>query len=511
MESPRVYAPAADASVPPVIDSSARKDEALGTTAARSVGWVVVDKWGSRIVTLVTIAVLGRMLAPEDFGVVALASMFMTFAGIFVDQGFGKALIQRQDLRPEHIDTAFGAAVGVAIVLTASTMLAAPWIAAGVSEPTLAPVLQWLAIGLVIDALAGAHYALLERAFKFKSLAIRRLTSSLAGAVVGIGCAIAGYGVWSLVAQTLVSSVVGLIALWLASDWRPRGLPKIKALRELWPVGFGVLGIELLGFFGAHTDRMVVAAFLGAQALGWYFMAMRIVGIMVEIFASIFSAVSLPMFSRLQDDHARLREWLYRLTGASSAAALPCFALAAALAPVLLPFVLGEQWTASVPIFQILALLGTINAVAYFDRNVLLATGRAKDALLLTLGQSILGVVLILIAAPYGVLAVAAAVVARQYLYWPIRLALLRRAVGIVPRQYLAQWARPLLASLLMAISVYCIAWYWPEASHSPVLYLIGSSLVGVAIYLLVLRLIHPRLYTDLHVTVEHMRRARRT
>lgn len=480
--------------------------DALAQTAARSMGWVVVDRWGTRFASLLTMIVLGRLLAPNDFGLIALASLFISFAGIFVDQGFGKALVQREVLRADHIDTAFWAAVIMAGILTTLIVLAAPLLAAGAQSRDIVPILRWLALGLLLDSLAATPMALLEREFRFKSLAIRRVVSTVAGGAAGIGCAFAGYGVWSLVAQQLVSGVVGLIVLWSATRWRPRGGPKRIALRELWPMGFGVLGIELLGFFGSQSDRLLVGAFLGTQALGCYFMAMRIVGIMVEIFASIFSAVSLTTFSRLQNDLGRLREWLYRLTGASSAVTLPCFALAAALAPVLFPFVLGEQWLPSVPVFQILALLGAINSVAYFDRSVLLATGKAREALLLTLGQSLVGVVLVLLAAPHGVLAVAVAVVARQYVYWPARLYVLRAAIGIQPRRYLAQWVRPFVAALAVSAIVYAVVWHWPPTMLAALTYLAVGSVLGFALYLLTLRVVHPRLFVDLRTMLRQLR-----
>src|SRR5690606_38746681 len=145
--------------------------ESLGRTAARSVGWVVVDRWGTRIASLLTILVLGRLLTPADFGLVALAAIFMTFAGIFVEQGFGKALIQRETLTAKHSDSAFWASLAMAIAMTAGTILVAPIVAAAADAPELAAVLRWLSIGLIINALTCTPYALLERDFKFKTLA----------------------------------------------------------------------------------------------------------------------------------------------------------------------------------------------------------------------------------------------------------------------------------------------------------------------------------------------------
>jgi O-antigen/teichoic acid export membrane protein len=482
--------------------------ESLGRKAMRSVGWVVVERWGNRLATLLSVLVLGRLLAPSDFGLVAMALIFITISGLIVEQGYNKALIQRQDLRPEHMDSTFWTSLVVAVVFMGATVAASPYIARAVNAPELSDVLRWLSVSLLIRALTCTPYALLERDFQFKTLAIRRLLSTVSGAVVGVAMAYGGFGVWSLVAQTLVSSGVGLFVLWAATDWRPRGLPSSRALRELWPVGFSTLGIELLSFVGLQVDRIAVAAFLGTEALGWYFMAMKIVTIMIEIFSSVFAAVSMPVFSRLQSDKAQLCTWLYRLTGASSAVALPCFALAAALAPLLLPWLLGAQWTPSVPIFQILALLGAVDALAYFDRNALLASGQSKEAFLLTLGQSALGAVLVFAAAPFGVIAVAIAVVARQYLYWPIRVRILKRAIGVEPRRYFAQWVRPFVAALLMSMAVVALQWRWPALPTATLIHLIAGGLLGGALYLAALRVIYPRIYLDAREMILRQRRA---
>src|SRR5690606_11126343 len=134
---------------------------------------------------------------------VALAAIFMTFAGIFVEQGFGKALIQGETLTAKHSESAFWAELAMASVMTAGTILVAPIVAAAADAPELAAVLRWLSIGLMIHALTCKPYALLESDFKFKTLAIRRLASTVVAGPVGIAMALAGYGLWSLVGHTL--------------------------------------------------------------------------------------------------------------------------------------------------------------------------------------------------------------------------------------------------------------------------------------------------------------------
>jgi PST family polysaccharide transporter len=476
----------------------AASEASVGSLVARSVGWVVLDRWGTRCISLAMLVVLGRLLVPADFGLVSLASLYVSFVGMFVEQGFARALIQRAELRQEHIDTAFWMAVGVGVVLTTATVVAAGWLAHAINLPDLAPVLRWLSLGLLFNAFSAIPAALLERSFDFKSLAIRRMASTLIGGIAAVIVALKGGGVWSLVVQVLTSWVVGIFVLWSASSWRPRANFSVPALRELWPVGSGILGIDILTFAGSEADRLVVGAFLGAEALGLYFMAMRIVTIMLEIFSSIFSGVAMSMFSRLQNDREQLRHWLYRLTRASSAVTVPCFALAAGVAPVALPLVIGPQWTSSVLIFQVLCLLGALNAVAWFDRTALVATGQARTAFLMALGQTILGLILVVGAAPLGVMAVAIAVVARQYLYMPVRVWTMKRAIGVRARTYVVQWLRPGIAALMLFVMIIAAQGLLPGFADHAVLVAIAVAIPACALYVAMMRWQDPELFREL-------------
>jgi O-antigen/teichoic acid export membrane protein len=466
--------------------------------AVSGVGWIAADKWSNRLMGLVVLTVLGRLLTPTEFGLVALATAFMALANVFVDQGFGRAIVQRKELTSGDTSTAFWISLASSGLLALLTVIFAPLISSLFGEgDRLTPIIQWLSVGLLVNALSSMPAALLEREFRFKSLAIRRFVGTVLGGASAILLALLGFGVWALVAQTLVAAVAGLITLWLATTWRPRLEFSRASLRALWAVGGSIIGIELIGLVNSQADRLLIGAFLDAEALGYYYLAMRIVSIMVELFSSVFSGVALTTFSRLQSDRPRMLAWFYKLTSLSSSFAIPFFALAAITAPVVIPLVFGPQWEGSVTIFRILCFLGALNAVAYFDRSVLLAVGRAKSALLLTLGQSVLGVVLVVVALPMGVVAVAVAVALRQYLYWPVRLITLKRNVGVAPGRYWAQWFRPFLVSLVVIAGSLGIGALLPGLIDAPVPFLAvhaGWAAVGFGLGLWV---VDRTLYSD--------------
>lgn len=428
-------------------------DDGLRRKATRSIGWVVIERWSSRIISLAVLAVLTRLIGPDDFGVISLATVFVAVLQVFVDSGFSKALIQKKELGPKDASTAFWTSLTSSIVLAAALVAAAPWLSALLGEPTLAPVLQVLAAGLPISALSRTPAALLERDFGFKALSIRQVIGAFAGAVVAVPMALFGFGVWALVAQILGTSLVAVITLWASTPWRPRWEFSWQSFRSLWAVGVTVLGIELLDAVQANIDKLVIGAFFTTNELGVYYLAQRIGTILVELVTTVISRVSFTTFSRVQDDPERLNRIFRQLTFAASAVSIPIFGLVALLSPQIVPFVFGPNWEDSIPILWVLAPGWALAAVMYFDRTVLLATGHAKTALSLALFQNVVGIGLVFALVPFGVLGVAFSRLAR-IVTWPVRLAILRRVASIDVWAYLLQMFRCLAAIALPLVAV---------------------------------------------------------
>lgn len=446
-------------------------------------GWAIVEKWSTRLVSLIVLLVLGRLLEAQDFGLVALGTVFMTFMNIFVDQGFGRALVQRRDIAASHTSTAFWVSLVGSVVLAALLIVGAPFVAAALGEADLSPVIQVMSIGLVLYALSSIPQALLEREFGFRALARRRVVATAFGGIAAVLGALAGWGVWSLVLQVLITAAVGVVVLWRASPWRPRFMFSLNSARDLWPTGLSVIGIEFVGFLNSQSDKLIVGAVLDATALGYYFFAMRIISIMIELFSTVMSSISLTTFSRLQDDREELRTWLYRLSAVSCLIAIPAFACLATVAQEAVPLVFGPQWSESVLLVQILCVLGAVNAIAVFDRSALLAVGRNRLAFSLTFGQALVGIGFVVAALPAGVTGVAVAVAARQILWWPVRLVALKHALGVSPMRYLSIWMRPALVSTAAAAVAYVLVDRVWDLSAAPILYvLVGAVIVGTLI-----------------------------
>ncbi|MDO9439610.1 MAG: oligosaccharide flippase family protein, partial [Beijerinckiaceae bacterium] len=175
------------------------ENDGLRQQATRSVGWIILERWTSRLLTLVVIAVLTRLLSPEDFGLVAMATVVMALLQVFVDSGFATVLVQRKTLEPRDTSTAFWTQLAISVVLYIALFVSAPLLAYLFGEPRLAGVHQVIGLGLPISALSQVPSALLERSFGFRSLAVRQVLGALCGAAAAVPIAFAGGGVWALV------------------------------------------------------------------------------------------------------------------------------------------------------------------------------------------------------------------------------------------------------------------------------------------------------------------------
>jgi len=398
--------------------------------------------------------VLGRLLEPKHFGVVALAVIVIDLGQMLINRGFGASIVQRQDLTDEHLDSAFWFSVAAGLALTAAFGLSAGVIADAFDEPQLAAVLRVLAFNWVLGAFASVPRNILQRELRFRSLALRQLVAVTVSGAVGIGLAVAGHGVWSLVVQALVQSAVSVAVLWAVSPWRPRWRASVQRLREMQGFATSVVGIDLLRFFAVRGEGFVIGAAVGPVSLGYYAVATRFHQLLNEAFTSTVGVVAFPVFSRLQDERERRQRALFSVLRMTSLAAFPAFGLVAVLAPEIIKGVFGTRWEPSVVLAQLLALHGLRYSITYFISSVVVSTGMAALELRLTIVGVAVKAVALAIGVQWGVIGVTWAVVAASYVTLPLTLWALWRTTGITARTYLRQVVEPGVAALVMVAVV---------------------------------------------------------
>jgi teichuronic acid exporter len=419
--------------------------DGLGRKVARSAIWVLLEQWSTKVVSLVLFAIMARLLSPAEIGLVALATVFTAILQVFVNSGFSKALIQKPVLGPLDATTAFWTSMAISVVMYAALVAGAPLLAGWLGEPQLTPILIVLGAVIPLSALSRTPAALLARDFGFKTLSLRQVSASVAGAVIAIPLAFAGAGAWALVAQALAEALIAVVVLWTSTAWRPAFAFSLDALRSLWRTGVSLLGIELLDVVQSQIDKLLVGALFSTSDLGIYSLAQRLGVMLQDLISSVISRISLTTFSRAQEDPAQVTRIFRQLTFVSAAISFPIFALVAVLAPQIIPFLFGPGWDAAVPLIWIMVAGWAFAAVAVFDRGALVGTGHAGAALGLAVAQNLISIGLVAAFAPLGVVGIAISRFAR-IVTWPIRLVVLQRLIGLRAGAYVAQVLKCVLA-----------------------------------------------------------------
>lgn len=480
----------------------------LREQAVRGVVWSAAQTWGARVTTTLVFIILARLLDPADIGLVALAMLFIGFFSLFSEHGFAHALVQRDELEPEHLDSALWFGLGVGVALFAITQLAAGPIAALLGEPRIEPLLRWLALNFVVGGAKSAPVAVLKRQLRFKPLAVRTLVATVTGGVAGVAAALAGLGAWALVVQNLTQALVSVIALWAASDWRPGLRFSTRHFGELWSFAVKVLGADMLQYSNHHVDDLLIGVFLGPVALGYYSVAYRILTLLTELFTRTISSVMLPTFARMQGDSGRLRNGLYTATRLCSFVAFPAFLGVAALAPELTVVAFGAQWAPAVPVMRVLALMGALHSILFFNGNVITAVGKPGYSLAIAGVNAVTNVIAFaaVLAAGWGILGVAVVLVVRNYLFSPLPLLVLRRLIALDLSRYVRQIGPAALASLAMAGAVVATTALLQSAFDER-LRLAAGTTVGVLTYGLLILGLGPHLPREALSYVRLLRR----
>lgn len=461
--------------------------------------WTLIDTWGTQLLGLVIFILLARLVDPADFGLVAFAAVFVAFAQLLVDQGLGDAVVQRATLTRRQLDTAFWASVLTGLIITVAVVVLAIPIAALFGDQRLQPIIQVLSITFVVTALSSIQLGLLRREMAFRSLAIRKLTSIALSGVVGVGMALAGFGAWSLVGQQVANAIVSVVMLWAVTPWRPSFEFSREDFRELFGFGIRVVGGDVLYFISRNTDNLLIGAFLGKLALGFYYVGYQILDTSQSLLINAARRLIFPTFSRLQHDPERIRRAYSRMNRATSALTLPGYVGLALVAQEATVSFFGSKWTDSGPVAAVLFLIGPVLTVQAFSGALFNAVGHPEVTLRFRLVTAVANVIGFLIAVLVfrDILAVAAAFVLRGYLLLPLNLVWMRKYAGIPIREHLFELRGVAAATGVMAVAVVLVKLALLGHVHSAVL-LVAEIAVGVIVFCVALLLIERALVAEI-------------
>lgn len=457
--------------------------ESLGAAARTGSRWTALQFGGSRLATFLVFLVLARVLTPEDFGIVAIATVFVALLQLLVEGGFGLALIQRKDLEPGHVDTVFWTSVSTGLLLAGGLALAAGPLSVLYQQPMLAQILPVLSIGLVVSALGSTQSAQLRRALMFRPLAVRANVSNVVAGVTGIVLALLGAGVWALVVQYVVLNVVQTLLLWVFAV----SYPGLRVSRRHFADVFGFsrhsLGNQLLQFTSNRSDDFLIGVFLGPGPLGFYAVGYRLLTTLNDVINNTLLGVAFPVFARLQHATARLTNAYCTVLKVGAAVAFPGFGFFAVAAPEVVEVIFGARWLPAAPVMAVLAIFGALQTTVMITDSCLSAIGRPKVVFRNRLLSTSVQVAAFAVAAPFGIIWVAWSLVARAYLLAPLPVWSLIRAGVVDLRAWLRSFVTPLLATAVMLAAVAAVR-ATPLAHTGSAVRLAAMAAVSMVTYL---------------------------
>lgn len=453
----------------------------LGRASAGSALWNGATFGVSKFVVLITTLILARLLAPEDFGLVAIGLVVIGYLEFVNDFGVSAAVIQRRDDSDHTASVAFWVNLAIGVVLTLLGVVTAPWLAAVFNEPQATSIIRVLSLSFIITSIGAIHAARVQRELRFKRRVIPETAKGVAKGAVSITLAVAGFGAWSLVWGQLAGALVAAVLYWRAFPWRPAPIFDRDTARGVLSFGSQMTLVGLLGGLHKNVDYLIVGRRLGARDLGLYTMAFRLPQLLIESIVNVTGQVIFPALASVQNERDRLRRALQRVLGATGLLVVP---LGAGLALTADPFVrtfYGERWHAAIPVMQLLAVYTLAENVSKPCGDLYKAMGRPGILNRLGVVKLAVTVPLLVIAVSHGIVWVAAAQLAAAIVLTAIRFGLAARIVGVPLGDVLRPFAPSLRAGATM--TAVCLAALFLLGDASPLARLAAVTVVGALTY----------------------------
>jgi PST family polysaccharide transporter len=338
--------------------------------------WTASSNGLNAVLKVVVLVVLARLLSPADFGIVGAALIVIGFSAIFSQLGLGPALVQRRDLEPRHIQTAFAASLTFGLLLAGILWITAPAIARFFHIEASVDVLRALAWIFPLKGLSGVAECLAQRDLRFRWLATRDVISYALGyGLIGIVLAWAGWGVWSLVAAQITQTALNTAILLASRPPALRPLPSWRAFADLMNFGAGFTAARVANFLANQGDNLVVGRVLGPQALGIYTRAYQLMAVPTTLFGDVLDRVLFPAMAKVQGDPQRLAAAYLQSVASIALVMLPIGVVLTVLAPEFVTVLLGPKWVDVIPPFQVFA-IGLLFRTSYkMSDSIARATG----------------------------------------------------------------------------------------------------------------------------------------
>jgi O-antigen/teichoic acid export membrane protein len=449
--------------------------------AMRGTFWSAINAIVPTLLNSLVFVVTSRYLLPHDFGMVALAVSVVSFASAIAPAALGDALVQRFNIRKHHLDTVFWFCISSALLIYIVLVLLSPTIAMEIGHADIAKFLPIIGLKLFFDLSAAVPNALIARSMSFHLIAVRTIVATVVSSVLCIGMLLNGYGIWSLVISQLSVSITGCVAVFFGTKWLPGFEISAKALRDLGQYGVFASGNRFLQTM--NLDQLIIGSLIGTAPLGIYNFSRRLFQMLNDVIAGALNSVSMALFSSLQNEQQKVKQAFLVATFASSIISFPAFIGLASIAGEAIPIVFGAHWSAAIWPTRWFCLIGLMSCIGVVQSSLINSQGKSNWWFYYQLFRQVLTISTIVFLYDKGVSVIVLVIAVQTLLCWPITLVMVRKIINLKISSYFRQFMEPMLASVLMFVTIILVRGFLEE--NSPALRLVAEIAMGAMIYAL--------------------------
>lgn len=371
----------------------------------KGVIWSAVERFSTQGVQFLFGILLARLLTPNDYGMIAMLTIFMAVSQTFIDSGFGNALIRKPDRNENDKATVFFFNIFMAAACYAVIFLAAPYVARFYNMPQLADILRILAINLIIQAFGSIQRLNLTIDLNFKMLAKISFSGAVVGGTAGLICAYNGLGVWSLVVQQMTTTSSRVVLFWILVRWRPKSFFNKTSFKSMFGFGSKLLASGLLNTLYDNIYDLIIGKVFSAATLGNYSRASHFANFPSSNITGIFQRVTFPVLSKIQDNPEKLRKGYLKFLNMATLVIFPLMIGLAALAKPFILLALSDKWVDAILILQLICIAQMWYPVHAINLNILQVMGRSDLFLKLEIIKKIISITVLCITLPHGIIA----------------------------------------------------------------------------------------------------------
>lgn len=466
----------------------------LKQKAASGMVWTAIQKYSTMLISFISGIILARLLMPEDYGAIGMLAIFMSLAEVFIDAGFGSALIQKKNPTQTDYSTVFYFNIGMSFILYAVLYFSAPTIADFYHMPILCKVLRVQGLILFIYAFNIIQRNQIRKNLKFKKLSKVTITTSVISLIVTVAMAYMGFGVWALVTQNFLGALIPCIFFWVTMNWHPTWEYSWNSFRELFGFGSYMFLTHLFTTFSQRITGLLVGRWYDPATMGYYTKASQFSNYATLSVSGVMIQTTYPLYASAQDDKERLANMVKRITSTLAYITVPMLSMLILIAKPLFVLLFTERWLPSVPYFQILCIGGMAGCLQAVNQQTIAAIGKSRVFFVWTVIKNSVGIVLQVIGLiVWGIWGLLVGKVLSSWFSYFVNITLVSKHVGYKNYQQLMDLLPIFIVSTLAILTGYLSSSFFELGFYIDGLV---KVLVFVAIYLGWSVMFKPETYT---------------